>query len=135
MFEDYERRRHSVTKLCVHLIFTTKYRRKVMAPEVLNDIKKCLREAADKVGCNVIELNGEEDHVHVLVSFPPSLNISSLVNVLKSVSSRMVRSKYPGILHGGKTGLFWSRSYFAATAGGVTLDILKRYVQQQGLEK
>ena len=134
MFEDYDRRRHSVTKLCVHLVFTTKYRRKVMTPEILEEMKISLSLAAQKIGCQTVEINGEADHIHLLLLFPPTLSISSLVNTLKAVSSRMIRSRYPGILQGGKTGLFWSRSYFAATAGGVTLDILKQYVEKQGVK-
>ena len=135
MFEDYDRRRHSVTKLCVHLVFTTKYRRKVMTPEILEEMKISLSLAAQKIGCQTVEINGEADHIHLLLLFPPTLSISSLVNTLKAVSSRMIRARYPGILQGGKTGLFWSRSYFAATAGGVTLDILKQYVEKQGVKE
>ena len=132
MFEDYDKRRHSVTKLCVHLVFTTKYRRKVMTPEILEEMKISLSLAAQKIGCQTVEINGEADHIHLLLLFPPTLSISSLVNTLKAVSSRMIRARHPGILQGGKTGLFWSRSYFAATIGGVTLDILKQYVEKQG---
>ena len=132
MFEDYDKRRHSVTKLFVHLVFTTKYRRKVMTPEILEEMKTVLSLAAQKIGCQAVEINGEADHIHLLLLFPPSLSISSLVNTLKAVSSRMIRARHPGILRAGKTGLFWSRSYFAATAGAVTLDILKQYVEKQG---
>lgn len=132
MLKDYERHRHSVTKLCVHLVFTTKYRRKVMTPIVLEEIKQSLIRTAIKIDCNPMEINGEADHIHILLSYPPSLSVSSIVNALKTVSSRMIRSRYPNILQGGRTGLFWSRSYFAASAGGVTLDVLKHYVEQQG---
>lgn len=132
--EDYDKRRHSVTKLCVHLVFTTKYRRKVMTPNILEEVRSLLTETAEKMGCTPMEVNGEADHVHVLLAFPPSLSVSSIVNALKTVSSRMIRSKYPNILHGGRTGLLWSRSYFAATAGGVTLDVLKQYVENQGTD-
>ena len=104
MFEDYDRRRHSVTKLCVHLVFTTKYRRKVMTPEILEEMKISLSLAAQKIGCQTVEINGEADHIHLLLLFPPTLSISSLVNTLKAVSSRMIRARYPGILQGGKTG-------------------------------
>lgn len=133
-FDDYERHRHSVTKLCVHLIFTTKYRRKVMTPDVLEEIKNVLIATARKIECEPIEVNGEADHIHILLRIPPTLSVSSVVNALKTVSSRLIRSKYPNILHGGKTGLFWSRSYFAASAGGVTIDILKKYVEQQSVK-
>lgn len=135
MFEDFDRRRHSVTKLCVHLVFTTKYRRKVMSAEILEEVKFSVQNAAEKIGCRVLDINGEADHIHILLLFPTSLSIASIVNTLKTVSSRMIRSNHPGILHGGKTGLFWSRSYFAATAGDVTLDILKTYVEKQGCKE
>lgn len=132
MFEDYDRRRHSVTKLCVHLVFTTKYRRKVMTPPILEEMKATLRETAEKIGCRVQEINGEADHIHLLLMFPADMSVSSMVNALKTVSSRMIRKNHPDILQGGRTGLFWSRAYFAATTGGVTIDILKRYVESQG---
>lgn len=135
MFKDFDRRRHSVTKLCVHLVFTTKYRRKVMTPDILEEIKQSLQDTAEKIGCTPLEINGQADHVHVLLKFPTNVAISGIVNALKTVSSRLIRSKHPDILHGGKTGLFWSRSYFAATAGGVTLDVLKKYVESQGTDK
>ena len=132
MLSDYDRRRHSVTKLCVHLVFTTKYRRKVMTPEILDEMKATLKETAVKLGCTPLEINGEADHVHLLLRFPADSSVSSIVNSLKTVSSRMIRKNHPDILHGGRTGLFWSRSYFAATAGGVTLEVLKTYVEKQG---
>lgn len=132
MLSNYDRRRHSVTKLCVHLVFTTKYRRKVMTPEILDEMKATLKETAVKLGCTPLEINGEADHVHLLLRFPADSSVSSIVNSLKTVSSRMIRKNHPDILHGGRTGLFWSRSYFAATAGGVTLEVLKTYVEKQG---
>ena len=132
MLSDYDRRRHSVTKLCVHLVFTTKYRRKVMTPEILDEMKATLKETAVKLGCTPLEINGEADHVYLLLRFPADSSVSSIVNSLKTVSSRMIRKNHPDILHGGRTGLFWSRSYFAATAGGVTLEVLKTYVEKQG---
>lgn len=132
MLSNYDRRRHSVTKLCVHLVFTTKYRRKVMTPEILDEMKTTLKETAVKLGCTPLEINGDADHVHLLLRFPADSSVSSIVNSLKTVSSRMIRKNHPDILHGGRTGLFWSRSYFAATAGGVTLEVLKTYVEKQG---
>lgn len=132
MFDDYDQRRHSVTKLCVHLVFTTKYRRKVMSPPILEEVKQTIEETARKIGCTPMEVNGEADHIHALLAFPTTLSVAAIVNSLKTVSSRMIRAKHSNILEGGKTGLFWSRSYFAATAGGVTFDILKQYVESQG---
>lgn len=105
-----------------------------MTPDVLEEIKNVLIATARKIECEPIEVNGEVDHIHILLRIPPTLSVSSVVNALKTVSSRLIRSKYPNILHGGKTGLFWSRSYFAASAGGGTIDILKKYVEQQSVK-
>ena len=107
MFDDYDKRRHSVTKLCVHLVFTTKYRRKVMTPPILEEMKVTLWETAEKIGCTVKEINGEEDHIHLLLLFPADMSISSMVNSLKTVSSRTIRKNHPNILHGGNTGPFF----------------------------
>ena len=131
MFDDYERARHSVTKLHVHLIFTTKYRCKVMTPEVLESVLAALKIAAEDLGCSLLEANGEADHVHLLVSYPPKVSISEMVNRFKTRSSRKIREEYPGILEGGKTGLFWSRSYFACSVGGASLEVLKKYIENQ----
>ena len=131
MFSDYDRARHSVTKLQVRLIFTTKYRRKVMKREVLERVLAALRAAADDLECTLLEVNGEADHVHLLVSYPPKNSVSEMVNVFKTKSSRMIRKEFPGILEGGKTGLFWSRSYFACSVGGASLEVLKKYIENQ----
>jgi len=103
-----------------------------MTEGILGEIKVSLRETAEKIGCKPVEINGEADHVHLLLEIPTDVSIAQIVNSLKTVSARTIRSRYPHILDAGKTGLFWSRSYFAATCGGVTLDVLRKYVEQQG---
>ena len=129
MTEDYTRKRHSVSKLVVHLIFTTKYRRKVLTPAILQCVKQSLASTAIRCNCQVLEINGEADHVHVLISYPPNLAVSRLVNVLKTVSSRTVGIEFPGTTFFRKSGQLWSHSYFAASAGGVTIEILENYVK------
>ena len=79
MFKDYVLSRHSVTQLQVHLIFTTKYRRRVMTPEVLESVLATLRIAAADLGCTLLEAEEEADHVHLLVSYPPKVSISEMV--------------------------------------------------------
>ena len=131
MLSEFERRRHSVTKLRLHLIFTTKYRRKVMTSEILAEVMQNLHETAEKIGCIVVDMNGEADYVHLQLIFPTDLSIASIVNSLKSISSRFIRKQHPDILQEGKTGLFWSRSYFAATTGNVTDETLNAYIDAQ----
>ena len=80
-------------------------------------------------------MDGESDHVHLLVAYPPKLAISVLVNNLKSVSSRYIRHLNSHIPRQSKSAAFWSRSYFACSAGGATIETLKAYVQSQETPK
>nr|WP_109992108.1 IS200/IS605 family transposase [Salinisphaera sp. LB1] len=128
---DYRRGRHSVTRLVVHLVFTTKYRRKVFDGYMIEQLREAFGSACDKLDCRILEFEGEEDHVHLLVEYPPKLSISVLVNNLKSTSSRRVRFLNTHIPRLSKSAALWSRSYFACSAGGATIETLKAYVQEQ----
>ncbi|PHM72259.1 IS200/IS605 family transposase [Xenorhabdus sp. KJ12.1] len=125
------RKRHSVSKLVVHLIFTTKYRRKLFDGCMIEQLREAFSSAATKLECDIIEMDGEQDHVHLLVAYPPKLAVSILVNNLKSVSSRLLRQQNTHLRTQSKTGLLWSRSYFACSAGGATIETLKAYVASQ----
>ncbi len=125
------RRRHSVTSLQVHLIFTTKYRRKVLREDHIEVIVQALRAACEKADCELVEANGERDHIHALVKYPPKLAVSVLVNNLKAVSSRMVRQYDPALRRIGKTSALWSRSYFACSVGGAPIAVLRKYIENQ----
>ncbi|MGO3667535.1 MAG: IS200/IS605 family transposase [Vreelandella alkaliphila] len=128
---DYLKKRHSVTKLVVHLIFTTKYRRKLFDGYMIEQLREAFESACEKLECDLIEMDGEGDHVHLLVSYPPKLAVSVLVNNLKSVSSRRIRILNTHIPRQSKSGAVWSRSYFACSAGGATIETLREYVQSQ----
>ncbi|NOG31663.1 IS200/IS605 family transposase [Halomonas sp. TBZ9] len=128
---DYLRKRHSVTKLVVHLIFTTKYRRKLFDGYMIEQLREAFESACEKLECDLVEMDGEGDHVHLLVSYPPKLAVSVLVNNLKSVSSRRIRILNTHIARQSKSGAVWSRSYFACSAGGATIETLREYVQSQ----
>ncbi|GGO73265.1 IS200/IS605 family transposase [Nonomuraea cavernae] len=86
-------------------------------------------EACDSFGAEPAEFNGEEDHVHLLVHYPPKVALSTLVNSIKGVSAQLLRKEYPAdirkYLWGGH---FWSPSYFAASCGGAPLSIIKEYI-------
>ena len=128
---DYLRKRHSVTKLVVHLVFTTKYRRKLFDGYMIGQLREAFESACEKLECDLVEMDGESDHVHLLVSYPPKLAVSVLVNNLKSVSSRRIRILNTHIPRQSKSGALWSRSYFACSAGGATIETLREYVQSQ----
>lgn len=130
-FEGYLSRRHSVSKLVVHLIFTTKYRRKVFDGMMIQQIREAFQSAAEKLEIEILEMDGEADHVHVLIAYPPKLSVSVLVNNLKSISSRRLRILNTNLSKASNSGVLWSRSYFACSAGGATIETLKAYVASQ----
>jgi len=128
MTSQFRRERHSVTDLKIHLVCVTKYRRSVFTRESLSLIEKSFREVAKKMNFYVIEFNGEYNHVHALIEYPPKLSISQIVNALKGVSSR--RYGQAGYEKPDQEAL-WSPSYFVVSVGGAPLDVLKEYIRNQ----
>ena len=126
MITSLDRGRHSVTALNAHLVFVTKYRRKIFTIESLEYLQQNLQDTANKMGFEITEFNGESDHVHLLIRYPPKYSISKLVNHLKGVSSRMYRQKF-----GAKGQHLWSPSYFASSVGGAPIEVLKQYIKDQ----
>jgi putative transposase len=129
--QDIRSGRHCVFALHVHLIFVTKYRRKVFDGDAIHRLTKHFKRVAGDFGATVVEANGEADHVHLLVEYPPKVSVSSLVRSLKGVSSRMLRQERPDIVEHYWKEMLWSPSYFAASCGGAPLSIIKQYVEQQ----
>lgn len=127
---DLRRGRHCVSNLHVHLVFVTKYRKKIFTPSLLTEMQFILATVCGDFKATLVEFNGESDHVHLLVYYPPKISISVLVNSLKGVSSRLLR-RLPAARKGYYKNVLWSPSYFASSCGGAPLDILKQYIQQQ----
>ena len=125
----YRRERHSVSDLKIHLVCVTKYRRPILSNQGLDVIAGAFRAVAEKMNFRVLEFNGECDHIHALIEYPPKLSVSQIVNSLKGVSSR--RYGQAGLPKPkGKTAL-WSPSYFAISVGGAPVEVLRQYIQQQ----
>jgi putative transposase len=116
----------------VHLVFVTKYRRGVFTREVLDDLRGIFDRVCRDFEAELVEFDGEDDHVHLLVNYPPKVSISALVNSLKGVSSRMIRKKtYPSVRKKLWRGALWSPSYCAASCGGAPIAIIRQYIEQQ----
>ena len=116
----------------VHLVFVTRYRRGVLDDAMLIRCEQVMREVCGDFGAELAEFNGEHDHVHLLVWYPPKVAVSSLVNSLKGVSSRRLRQDFTGRVNQATMhGHFWSPSYFAASCGGAPLSIIKQYIERQ----
>jgi putative transposase len=128
---DLRRGRSCVFLLHAHLVFVTKYRRSVFSAEYLVLLKGFFEKVCSDFDVVLQELNGEKDHVHLLVSYPPKVALSKLVNSLKGVSSRMLRMACPELQTYYWKGGLWSPSYFAGSCGGAPLEVLKKYIQSQ----
>jgi putative transposase len=114
------------------LVFTPKYRRHVFDDDMLCFCENVMRKVCEDFGATLTEFNGEADHVHLLVHYPPKVALAGLVNSLKGVSSRRLRAEFTGrinraVMHG----RFWSPSYFAGSCGGAPLSVVKDYIENQ----
>lgn len=125
--------RNCVSHLHVHLVFVAKYRRQIFDAKAMAILLEVFGKVCRDFGTELIECNGESDHVHLLIHYPPKIAISSLVNSLKGVSSRILRKRYPKIAEHYYKGVLWSPSYFAASCGGAPLSVLRHYIEQQKL--
>ncbi|MZE68665.1 IS200/IS605 family transposase [Streptomyces sp. SID5789] len=124
--------RHCVFRMHVHLVFVTKYRDKVFADRHLTRCEEIMRAACEDFEAELVEFNGENNHVHLQVNFPPKVAVSKLVNSLKGVSSRRLREEFPDLVrHYWRAQRLWSGSYFAGSVGGAPLSTMKQYVEQQ----
>ncbi|MFF0695327.1 IS200/IS605 family transposase [Streptomyces tendae] len=121
--------RHVVHNLHVHLVFVTKYRLKAITDAMLTRCEEIMREVCTDFEADLKKFNSEGDHVHLLVHYPPKVQLSKLVNSLKGVSARLLGNEYDAHvrqhLWGGH---FWSGSYFAGSCGGAPLTVVQHYI-------
>jgi putative transposase len=129
MSSQLRKERHSISSLKLHLVCITKYRRAVFTVESLDLIEKSFNEVAKKMDFQVLEFNGEADHIHALIEYPPKLSISQMVNSLKGVSSR--RYGTAGYVKPYGKDALWSPSYFVSSVGGAPIEVLKQYIRGQ----
>lgn len=132
---EFSKQGHSVYYTRYHIVMTTKYRRRVLSGGMGEYLKATMRGISKRYPeIVIVEMNTDEDHVHVLVSIPPKLSVSQCVNVLKSNTGRIMRKKFPILdeVYWGEDGI-WSCGYFVSTVG-VNEETVKRYIEMQGKE-
>jgi len=129
---DLRKGRNCVFLIHVHLVFVTKCRCNVFTKPVLEELREIFQNVCKDFSAELAEFEGEKDHVHLLVNYPPKVSVSKLVNSLKGVSSRLIRkSNYPTIRQALCGENLWSPSYFAGACGGAPLEIIRQYIEQQ----
>ena len=123
--------RHVVSCLHAHMVFVPRYRKGVFDCDAIEKLHRIFRIVCADFETDLKEFNGEKDHVHLLIEYPPKINLSGLVNSLKGVSSRRLRQERPDIAKKYWKGGLWSASYFVGSVGGAPLEVLKKYIQSQ----
>lgn len=132
MKNDFVSSARSVSDLKAHLVLTTKYRRKVLTGAMIDRLKDVVTYLCGKWDCKVVEFNGEDNHIHLLFQYYPQLELPKFVGNIKSVTSRKLRQEFPEEIN--KVywkKVLWNESYFIASGGGVTISVLKNYIENQ----
>lgn len=127
---DEVRSNNNVVYRCTyHVVWCPKYRRKVIGGNVAERLKQVIAEVCAERGATIVEVETMPDHIHLLVSVDPQFGIHRLVKQIKGRSSRLLRQEFPHLKS--RLPTLWTNSYFVATVGGATLDVVKRYVEDQ----
>lgn len=127
---------HSLYRLEYHLIIVTKYRKPCITEEMLEYLETESRRILAMQGVELLEMNGEADHVHLLISAPPQVCLANVINSLKSSTSRLVRKRYEKYLSKFYwKPYFWNRSYLILSSGGAPIEVIRQYIQEQGTEE
>ena len=123
---------HSVFEMHYHLIMVVKYRRKVLDDIISNRLREIFEYIAPDYKISIESWNHDTDHVHVLFKAHPKSELSKFINAYKSASSRLIKKEFPSIRTSLWKEMFWSKSYCLITTGGVTIDVINRYIESQG---
>lgn len=125
---------HSVFLMYYHLVLVVKYRRKVITPEISDYTKEMFVRIGQDYNISLVEWNHDVDHVHILFKGQPNTELSKFINAYKSASSRMIKKEFPDVKKKLWKEMFWSRSFCLLTAGGAPIEVLKRYIENQGMK-
>ncbi len=121
---------NAVFQIHYHLVLVTKHRRKVIDEAVKQRLFEIFTDLCERWDCDLQEFNSDEDHVHLLLDGRPEVKPSTLINNLKTVSSRYIRKEFPRLRRANQA--FWSPSYCLVSCGGAPLEIIKAYIENQG---
>ena len=123
---------HSVFLMYYHLVLVIKYRRNVIDEVISNRLKEIFEYVAPNYNITLQEWNQDRDHVHILFKAHPNTELSKFINAYKSASSRLIKKDYPHLRESLWKENFWSRSFCLLTTGGAPIEVIKRYIENQG---
>lgn len=126
---------HSVFLLHYHLILVIKYRRQVFDQAISDRAREIFEYIAPRYNITLQEWNHDKDHVHLLFKAHPNSEISKFINAYKSASSRLIKKEFPEVRKKLWKEYFWSQSFCLLTTGGAPLEIIKQYIENQGIDR
>jgi putative transposase len=130
----YRKTAHSVYDIKYHVVWITKYRKPVLRGEIARRVRELVRQECAKLDVYILSGHVAVDHIHLLVSVPPYLSVSKLMQQLKGASSRKMLQEFGELSRQFWGRHLWARGYFAASSGNVTDEIIKQYIESQGQE-
>ena len=130
--QSFETASHSCYRLTYHVVWCIKFRRHILNALQRDFVIEALNHAATEIKCKIIEANGEADHLHFILDAPPTICISDTIGKLKSKTASAFLDRFGSVFYGNHKRTLWSSGFFVASTGGVTLEVLKHYVQNQG---
>ncbi|PEP86150.1 IS200/IS605 family transposase [Bacillus toyonensis] len=123
---------HSVFLLYYHLVLVVKYRRNVFDDDISDYAKDMFVRLSENYNITLIEWNYDVDHVHILFKVHPNTEMTKFINAYKSASSRLIKRDFPHVKKKLWKDMFWSRSFCLLTTGGSPIDVVKKYIENQG---
>ena len=131
---NYNHGKHRKGMLLVHVVFVTKYRRTCLVDEYADACKHVLRVSAQRLGVEVKEIETDKDHAHMLIDYPPTIAISTIVKHLKQESTNIMWQKYHAYLHKyyWERRILWSSGYFYCSIGEASAETIRQYIRNQG---
>lgn len=123
---------HSVFSLYYHLVLVVKYRRNVFDDDMSDYAKDMFVRLSESYNITLVEWNHDIDHVHILFKAHPNTEMTKFINAYKSASSRLIKRDFPQVRKKLWKDMFWSRSFCLLTTGGSSIDVVKKYIENQG---
>lgn len=131
--QNYRKTSHSLYDLKYHIVWITKYRKKVLTGQFAESTRSLIREICKANDIEIIKGHVSKDHVHLFLSIPPHLSISNVVQMIKGKSSRKLLSNFKELQKQFWGRHFWARGYFVASSGNVTDEVIMKYIEQQDI--
>ncbi len=126
---DYRTTNKTIYSCQYHVIWCTKYRRKVLDAQIQGRLKQLIQEKQDEYRYHIREVETHLEHVHLLIEIPPTDSIDKVIGKIKAYTSKVLREEYPSLKS--RLPSLWTRSKFVSSCGGVTLEVIKDYIESQ----